>query len=150
VFHAQNKLRTERIAYTMSQEKVDRYKKSKANRKKELKKKKRRRVYAYICGTVVTLLVLAFLGWSVWRTFIKDDTTSDSSTYTLSEEELSSILAATTEETTVNALLAETDEDSDSTDTDTITLSDEEVSSILAETETSNDTATDSEETEAE
>ncbi len=49
----------------MSQEKVDRYKKSKANRKKEMKKQKYRKVLSSILWSLLGLAVVVFLVYSV-------------------------------------------------------------------------------------
>lgn len=83
----------------MSQEKVDRYKKAKANRKKELKRQKRNTWLTRIGIAVFLVAITVFMGWSVWHTFIKDDSEPEQQTITLSQEKLT---------TTANALLKET------------------------------------------
>lgn len=50
----------------MSQEKVDRYKKEKANRKKTMKKEK---IQYYIRRCVVAVLAVALVGWIGYSTF---------------------------------------------------------------------------------
>ena len=50
----------------MSQEKVDRYKKEKANRKKIMKKEK---VQYIICRCVVAVLAVALVGWIGYSAF---------------------------------------------------------------------------------
>ncbi len=49
----------------MSQEKVDRYKKSKANRKKEIRKHKHRKILSSILWSLLGLAVVVFLVYSV-------------------------------------------------------------------------------------
>lgn len=44
----------------MSQEKVERYKEEKKNRKKIMAQEKRKRVFSALCGWVIAL---AFVGW---------------------------------------------------------------------------------------
>lgn len=53
----------------MSQEKVDRYKKEKANRKTILKKEKRKSILTKILGSVVCLGLIAWVGISGFRAF---------------------------------------------------------------------------------
>lgn len=48
----------------MSQQKVDRYKKEKANRAKELKKQKRRHTINVLLGTVIACFCVGFIIWS--------------------------------------------------------------------------------------
>lgn len=48
----------------MSQEKVDKYKKEKANRKKTLARNKVKRTIARCCGLVVLVLVAGWAGYS--------------------------------------------------------------------------------------
>ncbi|MFP3156492.1 hypothetical protein LQZ18_19145 [Lachnospiraceae bacterium ZAX-1] len=52
----------------MSQEKVDRYKKQKANRKEIIKKEKRNKIIAKVVGSVVCLSIVGWLGWSLYGT----------------------------------------------------------------------------------
>ena len=105
----------------MSQEKVERYKKEKANRKKDLKKQKRKVWISRIVGVIFALALTAFIGWSVYVTFIRENP-SASETITLSEEELSSLLASQTT-TTKNALLNETAAAEETSEGDTTTAS---------------------------
>lgn len=82
----------------MSQKKVDKYKESKANRRKEIKKQKRKRLIATISTYVVLALVVAFIGWSVWKEVnpsSKEETTTKKPSL-VSEEELASMLGVTT------------------------------------------------------
>lgn len=80
----------------MSQEKVDKYKKEKANRKKIIAKQKR---IAFLEKSVFALVVIAFvafIGGSVYFKWFdkKKDTVAEAATYSLSEEEISSVWAA--------------------------------------------------------
>ena len=49
----------------MSQAKVDQYKKEKANRKETLAKEKRQKMIIKICGSVVVLAIVAWMGVSL-------------------------------------------------------------------------------------
>ena len=49
----------------MSQAKVDQYKKEKANRKETLAKEKRQKMITKICGGVVVLAIVAWMGVSL-------------------------------------------------------------------------------------
>ena len=49
----------------MSQAKVDQYKKEKANRKETLAKEKRQKMITKICGSVVVLAIVAWMGVSL-------------------------------------------------------------------------------------
>lgn len=51
----------------MSQQKVDRYKKEKANRKKTLRKEKRRSVLYKIAATAAAIAVVGGIGYSVYQ-----------------------------------------------------------------------------------
>lgn len=48
----------------MSQEKVERYKKEKANRKKTMKKEKAKSLAARIAGTLVCIALIGWIGYS--------------------------------------------------------------------------------------
>lgn len=50
----------------MSQEKVDRYKKEKANRKNILKKQKQKIVLAKVASSVVALIIVGWIGHSAY------------------------------------------------------------------------------------
>ncbi|MCC8046770.1 MAG: hypothetical protein LIP12_15015 [Clostridiales bacterium] len=69
----------------MSQEKVDRYKEEKKNRAKIIKKEKRQWMLTKIGMGVVAVLVVAWVGFSVYNyTGTSDDTTTvDLPTYTV-------------------------------------------------------------------
>lgn len=79
----------------MSQEKVDKYKKEKANRKKIMAKEKRiKRIYILL-GTLVGIVFVVWIGFSVYNDYIKEEPTTTA--VTLSEEqiaELESLIAA--------------------------------------------------------
>ena len=106
----------------MSQEKVDAYKKEKANRRKALEKKKKKAVLYRIIGAVAGILVLAWIvcsiGWTYagWPNPFAEKETS--SVYT--EAEISSIreklgLDANGNTTTVSATTASDNKADDST-----------------------------------
>ncbi len=87
----------------MSQEKVDKYKKEKVNRKKIIAKEKRMKRIYILLGTLVGIVFVVWIGFSVYNDYIKEEPTTTA--VTLSEEqiaELQSLLAeqatATTEE----------------------------------------------------
>ena len=48
----------------MSQAKVDEYKKEKANRKKILAKEKRKHIFTVICGWIIGLAIVGWIGYS--------------------------------------------------------------------------------------
>lgn len=80
----------------MSQEKVDKYKKDKANRKKLIAKQKRQE---FLEKTVVTLIGLALVAFIVISAYFKwfhkeKATVAEAATYSLSEEEISSVWEA--------------------------------------------------------
>lgn len=56
----------------MSQAKVDQYKKEKANRKQTMAKEKAKRTIAKICGSVVVLALVAWIGVST-VSFVKEN-----------------------------------------------------------------------------
>lgn len=60
----------------MSQEKVDRYKKEKANRKEILKKEKRNRMITRIGGGVVCAALIGWIGWSAYSNLTADSPVS--------------------------------------------------------------------------
>lgn len=57
----------------MSQAKVDKYKKEKANRKKAMAKEKLKKKIYVIIGAVVALAFVAWIGFSVYNDYIKED-----------------------------------------------------------------------------
>ena len=58
----------------MSQEKVNRYKEEKANRKQLLAKEKRHKFFMKICGGVIALALVCWLGYSVYDMATRPDT----------------------------------------------------------------------------
>lgn len=58
----------------MSQAKVDRYKEEKANRKKTLKKQKIMNTIYTICGSVICLAIVGWIGYSAYGYFRTEDT----------------------------------------------------------------------------
>lgn len=73
----------------MSQEKVDKYKKDKANRRKNIAKEKRKRLIGKIVGIVVGVAFLVYIVWSV-TVLVKPE--KEKTGNTMSEEDLSSYL----------------------------------------------------------
>lgn len=92
----------------MSQEKVDKYKKEKANRKKIMAKEKRiKRIYILL-GTLVGIVFVVWIGFSVYNDYIKEEPTTTA--VTLSEEqiaELESLIAAQATSSTEESSSAE-------------------------------------------
>lgn len=83
----------------MSQQKVDKYKKDKANRKKLIAKQKRQEFLSKLALGIVTIAFIGFIVVSAYfKWFDKEETTAEAATYSLSEEEISSIWEAYTEE----------------------------------------------------
>lgn len=84
----------------MSQQKVDKYKKEKANRKKIIARQKRQEFFARFAVGVVTIAFFGFIIVSAYFKWFdkKDETTAEAATYSLSEEEISSVWEAYTEE----------------------------------------------------
>lgn len=79
----------------MSQAKVDKYKKDKANRKKIIAKQKRTAALQKFAFAVVSLALVAFIVASAYFKWFKDDKTSNEPvTYALSAEEVSSVWTA--------------------------------------------------------
>lgn len=58
----------------MSQAKVDRYKAEKANRKKTMKKEKALRTLYTAIGSLVCLVIVAWIGYSAYGYFRAEDT----------------------------------------------------------------------------
>ena len=67
----------------MSQEKVERYKKEKANRKKNIKKEKVRKAICKAAAVVVLILVIAGIGYSSYQSYLMKpvDVTADMSAF---------------------------------------------------------------------
>ncbi len=57
----------------MSQAKVDRYKSEKASRKKTLRKEKVKRSVTAVCGTVVCIVIVGWIGYSAYGYFLTQD-----------------------------------------------------------------------------
>ena len=60
----------------MSQEKVNRYKEEKANRKEILAKEKRHKRLMWLCGGVIALALVCWLGYSVYDVATRPDTSA--------------------------------------------------------------------------
>ena len=109
----------------MSQEKVDKYKKDKANRKKIIAKQKRQEFFEKSVITLIGVALVAFIVVSAYfKWFHKEKATvAEAATYSLSEEEISSVWYAyenpTEEETTADDGASEEEtvaDDSENTD----------------------------------
>lgn len=117
-FNKINLKQSERID-NMSQAKVDKYKQEKKNRKRIIAKQKRDRFFGSCAFAVVILAFVGYIGYSVYDSQFKKDTANETevATYSLSEEEVSSVWSlATSEEETTSA---PTDESEDTTDENT-------------------------------
>ena len=115
----------------MSQEKVEKHKKEKANRKQIMKREKRKRVIEYIIGIIIVALILVWIGFSVYQKVQPQD----AATTTTSDIDFSDL------EDVLNATDTEADVESDvetSDDTETETSAD-------AETEVETETTTEAE-----
>lgn len=53
----------------MSQAKVDRYKKEKANRKKIIAQEKRKHLAAVVCGWIIAIAIVGWAGYSVYHAY---------------------------------------------------------------------------------
>lgn len=60
---------------TMSQEKVNRYKEAKANRKEVMAKEKRQGMLVKVASGVVALALVCWLGYSIYNSATRPDTT---------------------------------------------------------------------------
>lgn len=90
----------------MSQEKIDRYKEEKANRKKNLSKKKRNAVIGKVAGVIVGLAIVVWIGFSGYKTFFADD---KNETVSLSDAEYQSLIDALNASTTTTGVNLERD-----------------------------------------
>lgn len=75
----------------MSQEKVDRYKEQKRNRKAIQAKKKRNALIARVCGTLVALALVVWIGYSAVDSY---QTSQNSAPVTLDTSALDDYMAA--------------------------------------------------------
>lgn len=96
----------------MSQEKVDKYKKEKANRKKAMAKEKFKKRLYVIIGALIGVAFLGWIGFSVYNDFIKEQETEA----TMSAEEYSELLEYLNAQATAST--AETTTGSDDTTAD--------------------------------
>ena len=117
----------------MSQEKVDRYKKSKENRKIELKKKKRNDLIAKICTILIAVAIVSFIGWSIYKEVNPNKSSTDATKYSslYTEEEFSSMWAAQQGATTTSG---ETTAEGETTKKEDTTTSNKEQDTTPGET----------------
>ena len=57
----------------MSQEKVNKYKEEKANRKEIMAKEKKEKMLVKVCAGVVALVLVGWLGYSLYNTVTRPD-----------------------------------------------------------------------------
>lgn len=127
----------------MSQEKVDKYKKDKANRKKIIKKEKR---LAFLRTSIITLIVIAFfvyLGYSVVDKagWLKKSSEEETTVYSLSQKEVDKVwkkVHESTEETsnTEDTTVAEGSENESTSET--VEATDNTADNTAEASETSN------------
>ena len=94
----------------MSQEKVDRNKELKRNRKEILKKQRRQRIIGRVCGAVIAVVIVGWIGFSAW------DTYEQRRTSTAAEVDLSAITDYLSGQDTTDDSTDTTDGSSDTTD----------------------------------
>ena len=70
----------------MSQEKVDRYKEQKANRKQIMAREKREKFLVKFCAGLVALALVCWLGYSIYDSANKPDTSDVAITTTAIDE----------------------------------------------------------------
>ena len=116
----------------MSQEKVDLYKKEKANRKKNIKKEKRNKILKRLAAGLGVVAIIAVLVASVVMSNKQDDT------ITLSQEELQSLIDSINAGTTTGA---------DETTKKSKTTKEGETNTITGESTSSDENTTSSETT---
>lgn len=75
----------------MSQEKVNRYKEEKAKRKEILAKEKKKQTIVKVCAGVIALALVCWIGYSVYVTATRPDTSSVEIDSTALDEYLSSV-----------------------------------------------------------
>ena len=81
----------------MSQAKVEQYKKEKANRKETLAKEKRQKMITKICGSVVVLAIVAWMGVSLVTSIYEN---RPQETVYVNTDEINNYLESLDEETT--------------------------------------------------
>ena len=122
----------------MSQEKVNKYKEEKANRKTILKRQKRNRIIARVISSVIGLVIVGWIGYSIYDRAMTNIKTSQTEVDLAAVNDyISGLTEADTEEDT-----------SESTGEDTATDTEGDTSEDAAtdtEGDTSEDTATDTE-----
>ncbi len=75
----------------MSQEKVDRYKEQKANRKQIMAREKRRKFLIKVCAGMIALALVCWLGYSIYDTVNKPDTSDVAITTTAIDDYVSGL-----------------------------------------------------------
>lgn len=75
----------------MSQEKVDRYKEQKANRKQIMAREKHEKFLVKLCAGLVALALVCWLGYSIYDSANKPDTSDVAITTTAIDEYVSTL-----------------------------------------------------------
>lgn len=75
----------------MSQEKVDRYKEQKANRKQIMAREKHKKFLIKVCAGVIALALVCWLGYSIYDTVNKPDTSDVAITTTAIDDYVSGL-----------------------------------------------------------
>ncbi len=83
----------------MSQAKVDRYKEEKRNRAKIMAREKRNRMITRVCGSLLAVVIVGWMGVSVYQTATgsgssQTDTTTETEAYTVNTSAISDYLDA--------------------------------------------------------
>lgn len=110
----------------MSQEKVNKYKEEKANRKTILKRQKRNRIIARVISSVIGLVIVGWIGYSIYdRAMTNIKTSQTEVNLTAVNDYISALTAEDTEEDTATDTEGDAAEDNSTdagnTDSDTAT-----------------------------
>ena len=107
----------------MSQKKVEEYKKSKLNRKDEMKKQKRQSIIAKVCVTVACVAVIGLVGYAFYNNAVKNSVGTDANNVDLSSVNdyldglsMDTAMAAIEEETTGEAVSSDAVEEAAETE----------------------------------
>ena len=123
----------------MSQEKVDRYKKEKANRKKTIAREKLKKKLYILAGVLVTAVFVVWIGWSVYaEKKAAEDESRQMSEFQAQLEEYLATATATENATTGNDTTTGADDKTTGAD-DKTTGADEETSSEEETTKAADD-----------
>lgn len=115
----------------MSQEKVDKYKKEKANRKKIMAREKRMKRIYILLGTLVGIAFVAWIGFSVYNDFIKEEPPAA----TLSAEEIAELQSLLAEQAAASETSSSEGDETTSGEEDESNTSEEETSAEATSSE---------------